>query len=204
MTTQTVEIPASSSALAISPTDCWQIGQQGTNKAASAPAASKRWAAAGAVDGEGVREDQPVAADMAAPEPGAGVPVQRTDQPALAPERPAARGGAGGGPRTSAGRTPAALRCAPGVAASRDPPRSPQDRASPAAYRLLPACRECDGGQQAMMTARFAAALASRVRSRGSLVSMRSPGLASSTTVASIGSAVPATPSRIPAWRPSC
>jgi hypothetical protein len=39
---------------------------------------------AGVVDG-GVREDQPVAADMAAPEPGAGVPVQRTDEPAVAP-----------------------------------------------------------------------------------------------------------------------
>ena len=41
--------------------------------------------AAGTVDGEGVREDQPVAADLAAPEPGAGVPVQRTDEPAVAP-----------------------------------------------------------------------------------------------------------------------
>jgi AGZA family xanthine/uracil permease-like MFS transporter len=37
------------------------------------------------VGDESVREDQPVAADLAAPEPGAGVPVQRTDEPAVAP-----------------------------------------------------------------------------------------------------------------------
>jgi AGZA family xanthine/uracil permease-like MFS transporter len=37
------------------------------------------------VGDESVREDQPVAADLAAPEPGAGVPVQRTDEPAAAP-----------------------------------------------------------------------------------------------------------------------
>ena len=39
------------------------------------------------VDGDGVREDQPVAADLAAPEPGAGAcRVQRdTDEPTVAP-----------------------------------------------------------------------------------------------------------------------
>ena len=36
----------------------------------------RNWAL-GPADGDGVREDQPVAADMAAAEPGAGVPVQR-------------------------------------------------------------------------------------------------------------------------------
>ena len=34
---------------------------------------------------EGVRDDQPVAADLAAPEPGAGVPVQRPDAESAAP-----------------------------------------------------------------------------------------------------------------------
>jgi adenine/guanine/hypoxanthine permease len=39
-------------------------------------------------DGDGVREDQPVAADMAAAEPGAGVPVQRvSDENAVADGR---------------------------------------------------------------------------------------------------------------------
>ncbi len=46
-------------------------------------AVNRRTAVAGG--GAGVREDQPVAADLAAPEPGAGVPVQRTDEPAVAP-----------------------------------------------------------------------------------------------------------------------
>jgi len=46
---QTVEIPDSSSTRAISSTDCWQIGQQGTSRAASAPAVNNRLAAAGAV-----------------------------------------------------------------------------------------------------------------------------------------------------------
>ena len=36
--------------------------------------------AAHPVEGDGVREDQPVAADLAAPEPGAGVPVQRAGE----------------------------------------------------------------------------------------------------------------------------
>jgi hypothetical protein len=49
-------------------------------------------------------------------------------------------------------------------------------------------------GQQAMMTGRFPAAPARRVRSPGSLVRMRSPGAASSTTVASMAFAVPAAP----------
>jgi hypothetical protein len=61
-----------------------------------------------------------------------------------------------------------------------------------------------DLGQQATMTARFAAAVASGVRSSGSLVKIRSPGLARRTTVASMGSEVPVRPRRTPAWRPSC
>ncbi len=51
------------------------------------------------------------------------------------------------------------------------------------------------------MTGRFPAADASRVRSSGSLVTIRSPGLASSTTVASMGSLVPVLASRAPAGR---
>ena len=35
------------------------------------------WAVNRRATDDGVREDQPVAADLAAPEPGAGVPVQR-------------------------------------------------------------------------------------------------------------------------------
>jgi AGZA family xanthine/uracil permease-like MFS transporter len=42
------------------------VGFWAANRRAAVPA-----------DGAGVREDQPVAADMAAAEPGAGVPVQR-------------------------------------------------------------------------------------------------------------------------------
>jgi len=49
MTIHTVEIPVSSSVRAISPTDCWQIGQQVTKKATSAPAAFNWLASAGAV-----------------------------------------------------------------------------------------------------------------------------------------------------------
>ena len=42
--------------------------------------------AAHPVEGDGVREDQPVAADLAAPEPGAGVPVQRdAAEPTVSP-----------------------------------------------------------------------------------------------------------------------
>jgi hygromycin-B 7''-O-kinase len=58
--------------------------------------------------------------------------------------------------------------------------------------------------QQATITARRSATLASLVRSAGSLVRILSPGAANRTTVASIGSPVSAAPSRTPAFRPAC
>jgi hypothetical protein len=49
MTTQTVGMPSVSIARAISPTDCWQIGQHGVRKAACTPSAASRRATWGAV-----------------------------------------------------------------------------------------------------------------------------------------------------------